>query len=110
MLPNPQPQSRWAAFIQRWDERLTRFRGHFDPSLSPPGRPMKTWAIVALSASLIVLAALIAFGTMWAISHHSWHVIWILLKMGKWFAVGIAIVVAIAFRHKFAGKAEPAKE
>jgi hypothetical protein len=112
MLPNPQPQSRWIASIEHWDARLTRFRDRFDPFSHAPGRPLKTWAVVALSAGLVVLAVLIAFGTMWIISHHKWALAIILLKMAKWLAIGVGIVLAIVFRDKLAGKAEtePAKK
>src|SRR5262245_54454841 len=87
-------QSRWATFVERWDKRLTRLKDAFDPT-SPGSRPMKTWAIVALSAGLLVLAALIAFGAMWVISHHKWVFFIHLFKMGKLLAIGVAIVLAL---------------
>jgi hypothetical protein len=106
MLPNSQaqPQPRWTTFVQRWDERLSQFRNYFDPTTPAPVRPMQTWAIVALSAGLIVLAVLMAFGTMWVISHNKWGLIFPLLKVGKWLVLGLAIVGAILFRDKLMPK------
>jgi hypothetical protein len=104
------PQSRWTAFVERWDARLTRFKDAFDPT-SRASRPMKTWAILALSAGLIVLGALIVFGAMWAFSHHKWVLILHLLKMGKVFGVGLAIVLAFVFRDRlFRNGADEAKK
>jgi uncharacterized membrane protein YcfT len=98
--------SRWAAFVERWDARLTRLKDAFDPT-SRNGRPMKAWAIVALAAGLIVLAALIVFGVMWVVSHHKWVLFIYLFKLGKLFFVGLAIVLALVFRDRLFGGEKP---
>jgi hypothetical protein len=92
-----QPQSRWAAFIERWDGRLERFRQSVDPFSDGPERRMKLWAIVALSVGLVVLAGLIGFGGWWIVDHHKWALIVPLLKVTKLFGIGIAIVAAGLF-------------
>ena len=97
MLAQQQSQSRWTAFIERWDGRLERFRQSIDPYSDGPDRRMRPWAVVALSLGLGALAALIVFGGWWIYDHHKWALIWPLLKVGKLFAVGVAIVVAIFF-------------
>jgi hypothetical protein len=100
MLAQQQPQSRWTAFIERWDGRLERFRESIDPfSSNGPDRRMKPWAIAALSVGLVVLAALIGFGGWWIYDHHKWALLWPLLKVGKLFAVG-----AILFGGKLTKK------
>jgi hypothetical protein len=111
MLAQQQPQSRWTAFVERWDGRLERFRESIDP-FSPQGpnssqgqeRRMKPWAIAALSVGLVVFAALIGFGGWWIINHHKWALIWPLLKVGKLLAIGVAIVAAILFGGKVTKK------
>ena len=65
MLAQQQPQSRWTAFVERWDGRLERFRLSIDPFAEGPERRMKPWAIAALSVGLVVFAALIGFGGWW---------------------------------------------
>jgi hypothetical protein len=97
MLAQQQPQSRWTAFIDRWDGRLERFRQSIDPYSDGPERRIKPWAVAALSIGLVVLAGLIGFGGWWIYDHHKWALIWPLLKVGKLLAVGVAIVVAIVF-------------
>jgi len=97
MLAQPQPQSRWTAFIERWDGRLERFRQSIDPYSDGPDRRIKPWAVAALSVGLVVLAGLIGFGGWWIYDHHKWALLWPLLKVGKLLAVGVAIVVAIFF-------------
>jgi fatty acid desaturase len=97
MLAQQQPQSRWTAFVERWDGRLERFRQSIDPYSDGPERRIKPWTVAALSVGLIVLAALIGFGGWWIYDHHKWALLWPLLKVGKLFAVGVAIVVAIFF-------------
>ena len=100
MLAQQQPQSRWTAFVERWDERLERFRLSIDPFAEGPERRMKPWAIAALSVGVVVLAVMIGFGGWWIYDHHKWALIWPLLKVGKLLAVGVAIVVAIFFGGK----------
>ena len=97
MLAQQQPQSRWTAFVERWDGRLERFRESIDPFSHGPERRMKPWAIAALTIGVVVLAVLIGFGGWWIINHHKWALIWPLLKVGKLLGVGVAIVVAILF-------------
>ena len=97
MLAQQQPQSRWTAFVERWDGRLERVRESVDPFSQGPERRMKPSAIVALSVGLVVFAALIGFGGWWIYDHHKWALIWPLLKVGKLLAVGVAIVAAILF-------------
>ena len=97
MLAQQQSQSRWTAFIERWDGRLERFRQSIDPYSDGPDRRMRPWAVVALSLGLGALAALIVFGGWWIYDHHKWALLWPLLKVGKLFAVGVAIVGAILF-------------
>ena len=105
MLAQQQPQSRWTAFVERWDARLERFRESIDPfSSQGPERRMKPWAIVALSVGVVVLAALVGFGGWWIYDHHKWALIWPLLKVGKLLAVGVAIVAAILFGGKLTKK------
>ena len=109
MLAQQQPQSRWTAFVERWDTRLVRFRESIDPfsqgqDSQGQGRRMKPWAVVALSVGLVVLAAGVGFGGWWIYDHHKWALIWPLLKVGKLFAVGVAIVVAIFFGANFTKK------
>jgi len=109
MLARQQPQSRWTAFVERWDGRLIRFRESIDPfsqgqDSQGQQRRMKSWAIVALSVGLVVLAALIGFGGWWIYDHHKWALLWPLLKVGKLFAVGVAIVGAILFGGKLTKK------
>jgi hypothetical protein len=97
MLAQQQPQSRWTAFAERWDGRLERFRLSIDPFSQDPERRIKPWTVAALSVGVVVLAALIGFGGWWIYDHHKWALIWPLLKVGKLFAVGVAIVGAILF-------------
>jgi hypothetical protein len=97
MFAQQQPQSRWTAFIERWDGRLERFRQSIDPYSDGPERRMKPWVVATLSVGLVVLAGLIGFGGWWIYDHHKWALLWPLLKVGKLFAVGVAIVVAIFF-------------
>jgi hypothetical protein len=97
MLAQQQTQSRWTAFIERWDGRLERFRQSVDPYSDGPERRMKPWVVATLSVGLVVLAGLIGFGGWWIYDHHKWALIWPLLKVGKLFGVGIAIVVTIVF-------------
>jgi len=104
MLAQQQPQSRWTAFVERWDERLERFRLSIDPFAEGPERRMKPWAISALSVGVVVLAVVIGFGGWWIINHHKWALILPLLKVGKLFAVGVAIVAAIVFGGKLTKK------
>jgi hypothetical protein len=100
MLPNPQPRSRWTAFVERWDERLIRFRQCFDPTAPSPDRRMKIGVIVVLSIGLLALAGLISFGVMWIIDHHKWGLVYPMLKMMKLFGLGVVIVSAVLFRDK----------
>ena len=110
MLAQQQPQSRWTAFVERWDGRLERFRESIDPFSQGPDssqgseRRMKPWAIAALSVGLVVFAALIGFGGWWIINHHKWALIWPLFKVGKLLAIGVAIVAAILFGGKLTKK------
>jgi hypothetical protein len=104
MLARQQPQSRWTAFVERWDGRLERFRESIDPFSEGPERRMKPWAIAALSVGLVVLAVVIGLGGWWIINHHKWALIIPLLKVGKLLAVGVAIVVAILFGGKLTKK------
>ena len=55
-----QPQSRWTAFIERWDGRLERFRQSIDPYSDGPERRIKPWTVAALSVGLVVLAMISA--------------------------------------------------
>jgi hypothetical protein len=111
MLANSQPQSRWATFVERLDERLTRFRQHFDPFSDTVNRRRKIWAMVGLAVGVVALGALIVLGTMWIIDHYKWftnHHTWALivpaLKLLKLFGIGVAILAAFLFRDKFTGK------
>jgi hypothetical protein len=104
MLARQQPQSRWTAFVERWDGRLERFRESIDPFSHGAERRMKPWAIVALSVGLVVLAVGIGFGGWWIYDHHKWALLWPLFKVGKLFAVGVAIVAAILFGGKLTKK------
>jgi hypothetical protein len=104
MLAQQQQQSRWTAFVERWDERLERFRQSIDPYSDGPERRMKPWAIVALSVGVVLLAVLIGFGGWWIYDHHKWALIMPLLKVGKLFAVGVAVVAAILFGGKLTKK------
>ena len=104
MLAQQQPQSRWTAFVERWDGRLERLRLSIDPFAEGPERRMKPWAIAALTVGLVVLAALVGFGGWWIYDHHKWALIWPLLKVGKLLAVGAAIVAAILFGGKLTKK------
>ena len=106
MLARQQPQSRWTAFVERWDGRLERFRESIDPFSHGPERRMRPWAIVALSVGLVVLALGIGFGGWWIYDHHKWALLWPLVKVGKLFAVGVAIVAAILFGGKLTKKPE----
>jgi hypothetical protein len=120
MLPNSQPQSRWAAFVERWDERVTRLRQHFDPFSDSVDRRRKIWAMVALSIGVVALGGLVVFGAMWLTDHHKWALIIPLLKLLKLFGIGVVIVAAFLFRDKFTstppaaglqkGGSAPAKE
>jgi hypothetical protein len=105
MLPNSQaePKSRWAAFIERWDDRFTRFRNCFDPTAETPDRTMRIWAITLVSIGVVVLGALIVVGAMWVYNHpRSFVVIHFLLKGVKYAAIGIALVTAMLCRDKLA--------
>jgi hypothetical protein len=104
MLAQQQPQSRWTAFVERVDGRLEGFRESIDPFSKGPERRMKPWAIVALSVGLVVLAAGIGFGGWWIYDHHKWALLWPLFKIGKLFAVGVAIMAAILFGGKLTKK------
>jgi hypothetical protein len=104
MLAQQQPQSRWTAFVERWDARLERFRESIDPFSQGAERRMKPWAIAALSVGVVVLAVLIGFGGWWIYDHHKWALIIPLLKVGKLLAVGVAIVAAILFGGKLTKK------
>src|SRR5262245_13664784 len=115
MLTNSQPQSRWASFVERWDERLTRFRHYFDPFSDVVDRRRKVWAMVGLAVGVVALGGLIVFGTVWLIGHYtvlanhrSWHFILPALKLMKFFGVGVAILAAFLFRDKFTGKSPAA--
>jgi len=93
--------------VERWDGRLVRFRESIDPfsqGQDSQGRRMKPWAVVALSVGLVVLAAGVGFGGWWIYDHHKWALIMPLLKVGKLFAVGVAIVAAILFGGKLTKK------
>jgi hypothetical protein len=103
MVPNSQPQSRWTAFVERWDGRLERFRQAFDPFSAAPSRKMRTWAVVALAIGLVVLAGLITFGVMWIINHHKWGLVYALLKVMKLFGLGALIVTGLLFRDRLKG-------
>jgi hypothetical protein len=109
MHANSQPHSRWATFVERLDERLTRFRQHFDPFSDTVDRRRKIWAMVALSIGVLALGALLVFGAIWIVehyksfNHHSWVVILPFLKLLKLFGIGAAIVGAFLFRDKFTG-------
>ncbi len=103
MLSNSQPKSRWTVFVERWDNRLTRFRHAFDPTSEAPDRSMRIWAITLVSIAVVVLGALIVVGAIWVFNHpRSWLVIHVLLKGVKYFALGIAAVAAILCRDKLA--------
>jgi hypothetical protein len=109
MVTPQQPQSRWTAFVERWDGRLERFRESIDPfsqsqDSQGQGRRMKPWAVVALSVGLVVLAVGIGFGGWWIYDHHRWALLWPLFKIGKLLAIGIAIVGAILFSGKLTKK------
>jgi hypothetical protein len=104
MLAPQQPQSRWTAFIERWDGHLEGFRESIDPFSNRPNRRMKPWAIAALSVGLVVLVTVIGFGSWWIYDHHKWALIWPLLKVGKLLAVGGAIVAAILFGGRLTNK------
>jgi len=105
MLPNPQPkpQSRWTAFVERWDARLERFRTLFDPFSESPDHRMKTWVVITLSVALVALAALAVLGTMWIIDHHKWGLIYPLIKVTlKLFGLGALIVGGLLDRERLA--------
>jgi hypothetical protein len=103
MLAKPQPQSRWTAFVERWDARLERLKQLFDPFSEQADERLKTWVIVVLSIGLVVLAALIALGVMWIIDHHKWALIYPLLKITlKLFGLGAIIVAGLAFKDRLA--------
>jgi hypothetical protein len=109
MLAQQQPQSRWTAFVERWDGRFERFRESIDPfsqgqDSQGQGRRMKPWAVAGLSVGLVVLAGGIGFGGWWIYDHHKWALLWPLFKVGKLFAVGVAIVAAILFGGKLTNK------
>lgn len=106
MLAQEQSQSRWTVFIERWDGRLERFQQSVDPYADGPERRMKPWVVAGLSVGLVVLAALIGFGGWWIYDHHKWALIWPLLKVGKLFAVGVAIVVAVVFGGNLTKKSQ----
>src|SRR6266571_5043689 len=61
MLAQQQSQSRWTAFVERWDGRLERFRLSIDPFAEGPERRMRPWAVAALSVGLVVLALVFLF-------------------------------------------------
>ena len=98
-----QPKSRWTAFIERWDNRFTRFRNCFDPTAETPDRTMRIWAITLVSIGVVVLGALIVVGAMWVYNHpRSFVVIHFLLKGVKYAVIGIALVTAMLCRDKLA--------
>jgi len=97
MLAPQQPQSRWTAFIERWDGHLEGFRESIDPFSKRPNR---------LSVGLVVLVTVIGFGGWWIYDHHKWALIWPLLKVGKLLAVGGAIVAAILLGGRLTKKPE----
>jgi len=97
MLAHQQPQSRWAAFIERMDGGLERFRQTFDPFDQSPERRMRPWAIAALSLGVLVLAGLVGLGVWWVIDHHKWGLIYPMLKMAKLLCLGIGILVAAVY-------------
>jgi hypothetical protein len=114
-------KSRWTAFIERWDDRFTRFRNCFDPTAEAPDRTMQIWAITLVSIGVVVLTALIVFGAMWVYNHpRSLVMIHFLLKGAKYAIAGIALVTAMLCRDKLAkmpffarfrsGGATPVKE
>jgi len=92
-----QPQSRWAAFIERWDGRLERLGQMLNPFDRSQDRRMKPWAIALLSVGLVVLAGLIGFGGWWIVDHHKWALIYPMLKAMKLLGVGIAILAAALY-------------
>jgi hypothetical protein len=94
MLAHQQSQSRWAAFIERWDGRLERLGQMLDPFDRSSDRRMKPWAIVLLAIGLVVLAGLIAFGGWWIVDHRKWGLIYPMLKAMKLLGIGIAILAA----------------
>jgi hypothetical protein len=101
--PQPQPQSRWTAFVERWDQRLERFRKLFDPFSESTDNRMKTWVIVALSIAFVTLAALVVLGVMWIIDHHKWVLVYPMLKIAlKLFGLGALIVAGLAFKDRLA--------
>ena len=97
------PQSRWTAFVERWDTRLERLKQLFDPFSENTDQRLKTWVIVALSIGLVVLAAMIVLGVMWMIDHRKWVLIYPILKIAlKVFSLGALIVAGLAFKDRLA--------
>jgi len=87
-------QSRWAAFIERWDARVERLGQMLDPFDRSSDRRMKPWAVALLSVGVVVLAGLVAFGVWWIIDHRKWALIYPMLKAMKLLGIGIAILAA----------------
>jgi hypothetical protein len=93
--PYEQP-SRLTALTIRFAQSIERLEETLNPFSPSPDHLLKPWAMVALAIVLVTAAAGMAFGLKWVIDHHNWKQIIPLLKVGKWFAIGFA-VIAIAF-------------
>jgi hypothetical protein len=111
MHASSQPQSRWAGFVERWDERVTRFRQNFDPFSDTVDRRRKIWAMAALSIGVLALGTLLVLGTIWMVENYTWFrnhhagvLILSVLKLWKLFGIGAAIVLGFLFRDQFSGK------
>lgn len=102
------PPSRWRLFLDRWNTGADRgeplwqrFRAAFDAFSLASHRRVNPLLLLALTAALAGAVALLVYGAVWwyGQSRVSFVQLYVLLKFGKWIALGVALVAALALRN-----------
>jgi len=106
-----QATSRWSALYERWraggesgEPLFERFKNAFNEFSRWSDRRVNPWLLAGLSLAAVAAVSLLVYGAVWAYSHPRLHVVFILLKAGKWIVIGAAFVIALVLRNWVMGK------